>query len=252
MPSSYEKIINITNALLLLTIIIIAGSLILGYVEGMELGESFYGTVLLLATVTPFPAVTLAGRLISLTLLILGLGIVLYFVMGIGSFIVEGGIREAIPRLRGRFAKMPKMKGHFIICGYSDIGRHVAETFEEEKKKYVIVENNPEISDKLIAEGKRVINGNAQDPDVLIKAGAQRAAGVVATLGSNADNMYLILTAKEINPDLIIAAKATNEDAVRHLRMAGARIVILPDIVGGRRIAKSVIKAHEKIKEAIK
>ena len=126
----------------------------------------------------------------------------------------------------------------------------IAKKRTEKKQKYIIVEKNAQKCTDLVSVGESVLQGDALDPNVLKKAGIEKARGLIATLGEDSENIYLIMTATDINPKLDLAAKAEDEHAVERLHKVGAKIVVLPQVVGGKQLANAFLEM-EKSEELV-
>lgn len=143
--------------------------------------------------------------------------------------------------------KTESLEGHVIVCGYGKIGEKVCEVLDESKKEYVVVDNNSTIA-KLLREMKiNVVEGDATHSRVLKMAGVEKAKGLVTTFGSDTNNVFVILTARELNPDLLIASRAVSEEVVNKMHRAGAGIVVLPEVVGGMELGKEMVRRQLKI-----
>ena len=140
---------------------------------------------------------------------------------------------------------MRKERNHIIVCGYGKLGKYVCEVLEEKKEKFLIVEKNTDVCTGLIARGGNVFQGDALDSNVLKKAGISKAKGLIATLKEDSDNLYLIMTESDINPRLLLGAKADDEQAVDRLHKVGAKIVVLPQVVGGKQLANAMIEIEK-------
>jgi len=144
--------------------------------------------------------------------------------------------------------KAESLEGHVVVCGYGKIGEKVCEVFDESKKEYVVVDNNPTIA-KLLREMEiNVVEGDATHSRVLKMARVEKAKGLVTTFGSDTNNVFVILTARELNPDLLIASRAVSEDVVNKMHRAGAGIVVLPEVVGGMELGKEMVRRKLNIK----
>ena len=178
-------------------------------------------------------------------LLAFGIGLVLYMAIFIGSTVIEGQTRLLLGGIKGGWVRMRKEKNHTIVCGYGKLGKYVCSVLKEEKKRYIIIEKNAEKCTGLVTSGESVVQGDALDPVVLKKARIEKAKGLIATLGEDSDNIYLIMSAGELNPHLHLAAKAEDEHAVDRLHKVGAKIVVLPQVVGGRQLANAFLEIEE-------
>ncbi len=140
---------------------------------------------------------------------------------------------------------MRKEKNHTIVCGYGKLGKYVCSVLKEKKQRYIIIEKNAEKCTGLVSDGESVLQGDALDPNVLKKARIEKAKGLIATLGEDSDNIYLIMSATELNPNLHLAAKAEEEHAVDRLHKVGAKIVVLPQVVGGKQLANAFLEVEK-------
>jgi voltage-gated potassium channel len=138
--------------------------------------------------------------------------------------------------------KITQLRDHYIVCGFGRVGEQVAREFSRNKAPFVVLDNNSEVKRYLDNEGVLYIQGDAADEDVLKKAGIEKAKGLVSVVDSDADNVYVTLTARALRPDLFIIARANLESAAYKLKRAGANRVISPYSLGGRRIASMVLK----------
>lgn len=139
--------------------------------------------------------------------------------------------------------RMAGLKDHYIVCGYGRVGKRVCDSLAQAKAKFIIIDRDRSIVEKLKARGIAAICGDVVvDFKLLNEAGAKTAKGIVATLGSDADNMFVTLSAKEINPNLLIAARAHTEAAISRLKKAGASIVVMPELLGGTELSKELLK----------
>ena len=226
----------------LLASIILAGTYAFSVIEGVDLFNSLYHVVLIVTTVgTQFEVATFYGKILVMVLLAFGIGLVLYIAIFLGGVIIEGQTRLLLGGIKGGLVRMRKERNHTIVCGYGKLGKYVCNTLKEKKQKYLIIEKNVDKCTGLISSGENVLQGDALDPEVLKKAGIKKAKRLIATLGEDADNMYLIMTASDLNPELYLAAKAEDEHAVDRLHKVGAKIVVLPQVVGGKQLADAFL-----------
>ncbi|MDW7667938.1 MAG: TrkA family potassium uptake protein [Bacillota bacterium] len=129
-----------------------------------------------------------------------------------------------------------------IVCGAGEVGNIVIQQFKENNLKFLVIENSQERVEELKNEGVLTINDDATNEDTLIHAKIESAKGLVASLSNDADNVFTVLTARQLNPDIYIIAKAIEKNAYRKLEKAGADNTISPNEIGGRRIAAMVIR----------
>lgn len=213
------------------------------YLEDLSLSDAFYMTVVTLTTVgygdiTPH---TFYGKLFTTVLVISGVGIALYALHGVIESVVEGGLREAFGITRVR-RSVAKMKNHKIICGGGRTGSIVAEEFKEEGVDFVVIERDPKVVKELRKREIPVVEGDATTDTALIEAGVERASGLVSTLSSDSDNVFLCITAKELNKNLEIVTRASSKEATKRLYSIGVKKVVIVEEIGGIRLAKSLTK----------
>ena len=137
--------------------------------------------------------------------------------------------------------KIDQLSGHVIVCGYGRNGIQAVQKLEAYNKSYVVVEQNEEIVERLHEQNRLAVSGNANDDEVLIKAGVERAASLISALPSDADNLFVVLSSRQINKALKIISRATEETSYKKLKLAGADNVILPDKIGGDHMASLVV-----------
>ncbi|MCF7860664.1 potassium channel family protein [Candidatus Woesearchaeota archaeon] len=240
------KIHEILVGLTLLTGLILAGTYFYHVTEGLEVIDAFHYTFFTITSVgSHFVPTTTAGKLFGAGMVFLGMGTAVYLVTLMARIVIEGQTIKVLTGLRGGFIRMKKEKNHVIICGYGRLGEYASENLIEEKEKLVVIEKDPEKVSKLLNDGIPVIQGDALDVDVLKQANLAQAKVLIATLGEDADNIYLIMTATELNPKTIYAASADTERAVNRLHKVGAQIVVVPDVVGGEQLAKAVLQLEK-------
>ena len=233
------------------TIITIALSLLLiglgsaGYmlIEGWSFMDAFYMTIITLATVGygEVHKVDLGGRLFTVVLILLGVGYFLYVAGHIIQFLVEGRIRLVLGR-RKLDNQINRLKGHFIICGYGRIGRVLARFLIARYIDVVVIEHDQQRVAKMDEDGILYLIGEATDEAVLERAGIQKAKGIVTAVATDADNVFLVLIAKQLNPGLFIVARASQNSAKKTLIAAGADKVISPYDLGARRMAHAILR----------
>ncbi|HSO18921.1 MAG TPA: potassium channel protein [Desulfosarcina sp.] len=216
-----------------------------GYIliEGWSFGDALYMTIITLATVGygEVHQVGHMGRIFTIFLIVMGVGYFMYVVGLIVQFLVEDRLRVILGR-RKLDKQIAKLKGHYIICGYGRIGRVLAHYLTEKYLDVVIIEKNAERQEKMDADGVLYLIGEATDENLLTKAGIRAAKGLVTAVATDADNVFLTLIAKQLNPDLFIVARAIQNTAKRTLQAAGAAKVISPYDLGARRMAHAILR----------
>lgn len=225
--------------------IVLMGFGSIGYmvIEGWNFMDAFYMTIITLATVGygEVHKVSLGGRIFTVVLILLGVGFFLYVAGNIIQFLVEGRIRLVLGR-RKLDTQINKLKGHYIICGYGRIGRVLARFLIARYIDVVVIERDQHRIAKLDEDGILYLIGEATDEAVLERAGIQRAKGIITVVATDADNVFLVLIAKQLNPKIFIVARAGQNAAKKTLRAAGADIVISPYDLGARRMAHAILR----------
>jgi len=223
---------------------VIAGGTI-GYVliEGWTLWDSFYMTVITVTTVgyKEVHDLSFPGQVFTVVLLLAGVGAALYTFTLLATVVVEGGLPKRLRQRRYQYM-IDTIKDHFIVCGYGRIGSIVATEFKRQRVPFVVIEHDSDRSQKAIDEGVLTLNADASQEDALKRAGIERARGLVAAVGTDAENVYAVLTARVLRPELFIIGRAENEDSARKLQRAGADRVISPYQIGAQAMAQTAIR----------
>jgi voltage-gated potassium channel len=181
------------------------------------------------------------GRLFTIALILMGVVNLGYIVNRFTAAVIEGYFLEGI-RLRQQRRLMESLSEHYIICGFSRTGRQIAKEFQAEAVSFVIIDSELESVQKAQEIGYIVFQGDATLDDTLLKVGVTKAICIVAALPSDAENLYTVLSAKTLNPDIRAIARASTEEAVQKLQRGGADAVISPYITGGKRMAAAALR----------
>ncbi len=217
----------------------------IGYtlIEEWDVVDSFYMTIITLTTVGygEVRELSLAGRMFTVALLLVGVGMVFYGAATIAEARFEERIRQIFGR-RKLVKELDKLENHHIICGYGRIGSTVAGEYARESMPHVIIESDESIASHLDQEGKLVILGDATLDETLIEAQVEKARSLVCALPTDAENVFVTLTARALNPNLFILSRAARESSIGKMEAAGANRVVSPYIMGGMRIAQSVLR----------
>jgi voltage-gated potassium channel len=182
-----------------------------------------------------------SSRILTMILVLAGITIFAY----IGSLVVEAIARGVIGGTlaeRRRRKAIGALRDHYIICGFGRVGRRVAEEFLHEGAPFVVLDFSPEAKEAAAEEGVLFIEGNGTDDDDLREAGLERARGLIAASDDDADNLYIALSARAAKPQLFIVARASNEDAAKKLRLAGADRIVQPYQAAGRVMANLILR----------
>jgi voltage-gated potassium channel len=228
-----------------LILMFLSGLSIMAYmiVEEWSFIDALYMVVITLSTVGYMEVNPLspAGRIITLSVIIIGVGTFVYVAGEAAQLIVEGKLQFFLGRRR-ILNRIKSLKGHFIICGFGRIGSVVAEEIRREGYPVVVVERNPDMIEQIEAQGFLYVEGDATSDDVLIDAGLENAKHLVSALNQEASNVYVTLTARQLNPEVHIVARADTDSHISRLERAGADRVVTPNLIGGVRMAQTVLR----------
>ena len=229
--------------LLMLAVVFAVG--VTGYALLLRVGfvDALYMTVITISTVgfSEVAAMTDAAKLFSIFIIFAGLGVVGYSLTSIVSYFFEGEIKDSWRR--GRMTtKINELRNHYIVCGAGDVGTAVIEYFRDNNVDFVVIEKNEKRRDELMEENILTILGDATHEDTLHKAGIDRAKGFVCVLSTDSDNVFTVLTARQLSERIYIVARAVERSAHSKLIKAGANKTISPNEIGGQRIAAAVVR----------
>jgi voltage-gated potassium channel len=230
-------------AAVMLGIVIAVGAGGYMLINGWSLLDSFYMVIITISTVgyTEVHPQGTAGRMFTSGLIVVGVGTMLY---GFGVF-AETLADNAFGRYR-RERQLQRdlnhLRDHFIICGYGRIGTQIVAEFEAHKVAYVVIDQTEEALERIRAEGRLHIEGDASKEDVLLQAGIERARGLVSAVDSDERAVYIVLAARAFNPNLYIVARAGRPDSIRRLELAGATRTMSPYVMAGHRMAELAIR----------
>ncbi len=216
----------------------------LGYmiIEGWNFIDSLFMTVITLTTVgySEIHEMDRAGRVFSIILILSGVGAMFYALSVGAKILLEGEIRDILGRKRLN-KKIENLRNHYIVCGYGRMGSIICKELMQSKSPFVVVESSSELLSTIDADILS-LQGDATQDSILKQAGIEKAKGLISVLASDASNLYVVLSARGLNPDLRIVARASEEGAEQKLIRAGADSVVSPYYIGGLRIAHTLIK----------
>jgi len=229
---------NIIIATILILCILLGGTVGYMIIEKKNMLESFYMTVITVSTVG-FGEVfklSLAGKIFTILLIFSGISIGGYTIVNLTAFLIEGHIRDVF-RSKKMKNEINRLKNHIIVCGYGRTGSKICELLFMNKKKFIIIDRNEDAI--LVARDKKllVLHGDATDDEVLKLSGVKTASSLITSLGNNADNVYVVLTAREMNKKIRIIARSVDEASSKKLLRAGADKTVSPFSIAGRRMA---------------
>ena len=207
--------------------------------------DAFYMTLTTMTTVGygEIHPLSKAGRIFNSFLIAFGVTTIF---IGIGSMtqtIIELELGDAIGRRRNK-RMIDKLKDHYIVCGYGRVGRGAAVELKHAGVPFLVVDVRPERAEQAIAEGMLAVAADSTRDETLRQVGVERARGLVAALSSDADNLFVLLSAKALNARLHVAARAAEEGAEEKMRRAGADSVFAPYAITGHRLAQSLLRPH--------
>ena len=232
-------------ALFALLAIVAYGTLGFMFIEDYRPLEAIYMTAITLSTVGFGEVRELddQGRVFAITLIVLGVSLGAFTVSVIGQMVLEGHLREIYGRRRME-KRIARLSGHSIIAGYGRVGRRVAREFFRKQEPFVVIEVDDQALEQVDRDGALFVEGTATDDDVLRRAGVERAKTLITTLPDEAQNVYITLTARYMNRDLQIIARADVEDGEKKLIRAGANHVVSPHVLGGQRMAMASLRPN--------
>jgi voltage-gated potassium channel len=230
-------------AVALLASVFVAGTIGYVAVEGWTPWDAFYMTVTTVTTVgfREVHELSRAGEIFTVGLVIGGVGASLYTFSQFAALVIEGGLANHL-RQRRRVRMIDTIKDHFIVCGYGRIGSIVAREFRQQNVPFVVIERDPGRYHSAVELGVLALEADASQEHVLQRAGIERARGLITAVGTDAENVYTVLTARVLSPDLFIISRSESGDSARKLRAAGANRVISPYQIGGVQIAQTAIR----------
>ena len=224
-------------------LILVVGTIGYMLIEGWGFLDALYMTITTITTVgyEEVNPLSTVGRVFSMLLILGGVGVILTGLGTIVDYAIKGQLSGTFRR-RAVKRQVEKLRDHFIVCGYGRVGQSVARQFTAQKAKFVVVDNDSESLQQAESDGHLAVDGDATSDEALETAGIKKAKGLVAAVGSDADNISVTLSARVLNPRLLIAARASSDNTVSKLRRAGADRVVSPYGIGGRQMAVLMLK----------
>lgn len=220
--------------------IIIAGTAGYMLIEGWGITDAFYMTILSVTT-TGFREVyplSDAGKILTVAIIVGGVLSIAYFAGRAAQIVIE----RYLLRRRGMDRQIRRLKDHYVVCGYGRMGRHVCRELEAESAAYVVVEKDETLIERLNADGIYYVQGDATNDEALLRAGIEHAKGLITVVSSDPENVYTTLSAKTLNPDVFVVARALQDETEPKLRKAGADRVIKPYEHVGQRMAQLLLR----------
>ena len=238
-----EKTRHFVISILIAILLIVFGTLGYMAIEGWNMLEALYMTVITLATVGygEVHRVSDIGHIYTIILIIIGVGFFLYVAGAVIQFMVEGRVRAIFGRRR-LDRKISRLKNHYIVCGYGRIGKVICHKLLRENFSVVVIDKNPDLAATLDGMGFVYVCGDATDEAVLLKAGINQAKALIAALGTDTENVFLVLTGRQLAPGLKIIARTGSEATKAKLAAAGANTVEAPYEIGAASMAQRIIR----------
>ncbi|MEM6343134.1 MAG: potassium channel protein [Bacteroidota bacterium] len=231
---------KVYGSLVLLLATSIIGIIGFHLIEGYNWLDAAYMTVITMSTVGfgTLGELSGGGKLFSIFLITISAGIFVYAITTISTFVIEGEFQHFFKKYQVN-KQIEKLSEHIIICGLGRNGREVARELGAQETAYLIIEENEEVIQEFLEHEPEalILQGDATHDDVLENANIDKAKGLITALSTDAENVFITLTAREMNPRIKIVARASQESSVSKLRRAGANEVIIPNLLGGRKMA---------------
>jgi voltage-gated potassium channel len=219
----------------------------LGYmiIEDWSFSDAAFMTIITLTTVGYGVVGTLsnAGRFFTMLLIIVGVGVIVYGFSTFGEYLVSATLQGQLQRRRIK-GMIKKLSKHVVICGYGRVGKGTARTLRTSQRDVVIIESDPERVSQAQEDGFIVLEGDGSQDDILHEAGLSKADSLIVTTGEDSLNMFIVLSARTIHPDLFILARANDVGNEVKLKRAGADRVVSPYLIGGQHMANIVVRPH--------
>lgn len=230
---------------ILLAVTLTAGTLGFVLIANYSPFDAFYMTVITIATVGYFEvhALSTAGRVFNIFLILFGVSIMFYAVGVVTQTALETSFSDLFQKRRAK-KMIDSLKDHFILCGFGRVGRGAAAELQRTGVPFLVMDRNEERVERAIKAGMLAVHADSTRDEMLIEAGVKRARGLVAALSSDADNLFLILSAKGLNPHLAVSARVAEEASEAKMRRAGADAVFMPYAITGYRLAQSILRPH--------
>lgn len=229
-------------SLLLIITVILGGTTGYVVIEGWHPFDALHMTITTITTVgyREVGELSNTGRVFTLFLIVFGVGTILYTLNNAARILIEGELQELFGR-RKLEKKIKGLRGHYIVCGYGRMGKVICRELRDKGARFVVVEKEHLAADAF-DEDSLFVWGDATNDDVLKEAGIEHALGLISVLSTDAENLYVVLSARVLNPELNIVARAGEEGSEQKLLRAGADRVVSPYHIGGLRIAHTVLK----------
>jgi len=217
---------------------------VLGFKISMDLSwvDALYMTVITITTVgyREITEPSQGAKLFTVFFILISVIVVGFAVSAITEYLLSS-IRLANIRMKIKLKHLKSMENHIIVCGYGRNGKQAVQRLQNYNRAFIIIEKDQQVIDDALLDEKNFYRGNANEDEVLITAGIERASTLITALPEDADNLFIVLSARQLNRDLKIISRASEESSYKKLKLAGADNVILPDTIGGQHMASLVV-----------
>ncbi|MFH1759758.1 MAG: potassium channel protein [bacterium] len=239
----FSPINNLTAASSIMAVVVLMGTLGYRYLQGWSLLDSFYMTIITLTTVGfgEVGKLTSGGKVFTVFLIIMGVGAVGFAIGSLAEILLKGHLMELFDRRR-MHKEINMLKNHSVVVGYGKMGETICDEFLRRKQKFVVIEKDEELAERVISKGMLAVHGNGGEEETLASAGIASASSLVSVATSDADNLMITLTARGMNADLHIVSRAQDSNAEKKIYQVGANKVVSPYVIGGLRMAQAVMR----------
>ncbi len=242
MAALKRRLITIAVAL---AVTLVVGTLGFTLIERYPVFDAFYMALITITTVgyAEIHPLSRAGRIFNSWLLLFGVGVMFYSVGAMTQTIIELQLSEFFGKRRIR-RMIDKLKDHYIVCGFGRVGRSAADELHRSGKPFVVVDADAARVERAVKRGMLAVVADCKSDETLREVGVERARGLIAALATDADNLFLVLSAKALNPALKISSRVNEEESESKLRMAGADAVFRPYNITGYRLAQAILRPY--------
>jgi voltage-gated potassium channel len=224
--------------------LVLAGGVALAAFEDVSLWRGAQWALDTVATIGAIPdPETLGGQLTKIALIVFGVGTMFFVLVTLTELFVAGDLSGMLEARRMQ-SQIAQLKDHYLICGFGRVGSQIAADFQEAGVPFVVIDDNPDVRGSAEELGVLLLEGRGSDDEVLLEAGVERARGLIACVDSDAENIFVTLTARELRPDMQIVARAASEASERKLIRAGANEVVSPYKASGRTMASLALASR--------
>lgn len=231
--------------LLILVAVIAFGTVGYALIEKWSLLDALYMTIITLSTVGFREVYSLSpsGRMFTIVIIVVGVAGAAYTLSVIGQMVVEGEIKRLLGRRRMQKG-IQELVDHYIVCGFGKVGRRAARELSFRRVPFVIVDKDPQRIEQAEKDAFLFVQGDSTTDETLIDAGIERAKGLIIAVANEADNVFIALSARQLNPHLFITARGESDDAEKKLKRAGANKVVFPHRIGAIRMALTTLRPN--------